>query len=257
MRWSPRSDNLFPRAPSQWTSHGVHVRHVASVKSRLVRWAIWKAANVLQCTGERPHCARCQRMSKTCEYLPTLSAARYVRMPFQSDSSHVSSLAARVRELEAQLSLAPSDETNALGADASSVARNSPGSKRTRSQLEGSEPYFPTSPRTPQEDAAQPNHVLSSLPSNAQLVQHMPAAYELPWITGEPFIPAVSNAADASFDRSVLPASHILDQLLDHFFMYTNSAYPIVHEPTFRAQTAKVCDRGHSSPSDVCLVFRE
>lgn len=141
--------------------------------------------------------------------------------------------------------------------DVSSNSLNGLSSKRNFSQVELSDSHSSMSPSMPREETAQQSQVVSSLPSNAQLVQHMPAAYELPWITGEPPMPAKTNEPEVSYDRSILPAATIVDQLLNHFFMYTSSAYPIVHEPSLRTQAASVCSRGHSSPSDVCLVLCE
>lgn len=91
------------------------------------------------------------------------------------------------------------------------------------------------------------------LPSNQQLVQGMPADYDIPWIAGASRQDALS---DTTFDRSILPDGGTIDQLVDHYWHFTNSAYPIHHGPTFRRQLLLVCDReGAARSIDICTVL--
>ncbi|WWC58493.1 uncharacterized protein I303_101036 [Kwoniella dejecticola CBS 10117] len=43
------------------------------------------------------------------------------------------------------------------------------------------------------------------------------------------------------FDRSVLPSSQHIHELLSHFFLYTNAAFPLFHIPTLQRQVDAVC----------------
>ena len=122
------------------------------------------------------------------------------------------------------------------------------------------EQTHPTSPRTRATSVGSPLHVQLDTPQQPlfadQLFDRLPISHCPPTAEWEPdsitstlFNPARSTAtsdaicADAEVERSFLPIRPRLEELVDRFFEYYLSAYPIFHEPSLRALIEKVKSR--------------
>jgi hypothetical protein len=174
----------------------------------------------------------------------------------------VSSLNARIRELESQSrSVAPEtrreqgDGVNHVPSSVSPSTRSIPSIDHSdhRSPVQsGPSVHLHANPR----DLAPDDREITSLPSNAQLISHISTAHELPWISGDRTTGGDTEGC-ASIDLSTLPPDEEVEALIDHHIRYTNSAFPVLHEPTFRKQAGKVrLGIETCTSADVCMLYR-
>jgi hypothetical protein len=181
-------------------------------------------------------------------------------MGFQMDhvdiDSQVSSLNARIRELESQSrSVAP--ETRREQGDGVNHVPSSVSPSTHHSDHRSPIPSGPSGQsRTNPRNLAPDDREITSLPSNAQLISHISTAHELPWISGDRTAGGDTEGF-ASIDRSTLPPDEEVEALIDHHIRYTNSAFPVLHEPMFRKQASKVrVGVELCTSADVCMLYR-
>ncbi|WVW82442.1 hypothetical protein I302_104452 [Kwoniella bestiolae CBS 10118] len=79
------------------------------------------------------------------------------------------------------------------------------------------------------------------------------AAPNRPVIINEP--PSYHSSLVA-FDRSILPSAQHIHELLSHYFLYTNAAFPVFHIPTLQRQVDAVCFSDGPVPrNDIATVL--
>ncbi|WWD09541.1 hypothetical protein V865_007668 [Kwoniella europaea PYCC6329] len=133
---------------------------------------------VMQCTGERPICARCQKQGKECVYANATTS--------------------------------------------------------WRARLDTDPPELPSPP----------SH---SGGSGVSPVPDPPAIIN---------IPPPKPSSLVAFDRSILPSRRHIHELLSHYFLYTNAAFPIFHIPTLQRQVDAVCFSDESvARFDIAVVL--
>lgn len=83
------------------------------------------------------------------------------------------------------------------------------------------------------------------LPSNNQLLFHLPAGFDVASIVrdspGQGLSMSRRNSALVTIDKTRLPVEDLIHQLLEHFISYTAAAFPIFHIPTLRRWAHQVC----------------
>jgi hypothetical protein len=175
--------------------------------------------------------------------------------------SHVSSLNARIRELESQSrSVAP--ETRMEQGEVNNVPSSVSPSTRSIQSIDHRDHRSPirsgpsVQPHTNPRKLAPDDREITSLPSNAQLISHISTSHELPWISGDRTAGGDTEGR-ASIDLSTLPPDEEVEALIDHHIRYTNSAFPVLHDPTFRKQASKVrLGVELCTSADVCMLYR-
>lgn len=180
-------------------------------------------------------------------------------------NSHVSNLNARIRELESlNRSVAPESRIEATQAVRQVRSSVTPSPRSTQS-VDQSDIRSPAQgdlssrgSMLPPETELGPNYSgTTSLPSNAQLIGHISTAHELPFISGDRNV-RVGSEGHVSVDLSTLPPEDQVAALIDHHISYTNSAFPVLHEPTFREQARNVRSNPEAcTPAHACMLYRE
>ena len=132
--------------------------------------------------------------------------------------------------------------------------------KRQRTDAGPSTAYSPPSynnDRTPLDHLGTTPSNQPQFPSNSQLLERLPVGLDLQAIQIQNVDQYPSANSGPDVDLAILPPPHLLSQLIDHFCLYTNAAFPICHAPTLRSQVEALCrgQRGMSS-ADICIILR-
>nr|XP_019049370.1 hypothetical protein I302_03156 [Kwoniella bestiolae CBS 10118]OCF28300.1 hypothetical protein I302_03156 [Kwoniella bestiolae CBS 10118] len=168
------------------------------------------------CTGERPICARCQKQGKDCVYANATTSWSYI-----------ATLEERVRQLESE----KAEWINRHGG----------------AEISGRLAKRPRLATSPQSTPSPPPFPPASFDSGGS------AAPNRPVIINEP--PSYHSSLVA-FDRSILPSAQHIHELLSHYFLYTNAAFPVFHIPTLQRQVDAVCFSDGPVPrNDIATVL--
>nr|XP_019014847.1 uncharacterized protein I206_00934 [Kwoniella pini CBS 10737]OCF53628.1 hypothetical protein I206_00934 [Kwoniella pini CBS 10737] len=155
----------------------------------------------IKCTGERPTCARCQKQGKECIYANATTSWSYI-----------AALEERIRGLE--------------GERAQWIGQQDPEHSNKRQRLDGSTPpELPPSPSLQRRFSSGGGSGTVHPPERQAMINELPSVHPV-------LIP---------FDRSALPPPQHIHELLSHFFLYTNAAFPLFHIPTLQRQVDVVC----------------
>lgn len=101
-------------------------------------------------------------------------------------------------------------------------------------------------------------HQRMAPPSSAQLFDRLPSVADLDVIRLDAHAEHDEEFIPAKVDADHLPAREELDQAVDYFATQVNSAFPILHEPSLRRQTANLYSGNEtSSQVDVFIAFSE